>query len=86
MSNDELHHLNVSAQDVLAAIAFEAQKIVASAAQHAAGYPFPSPMQLQQVIDRMVVLNKILLPFDGLLSKDGSPSMNTQSAMKVELN
>lgn len=78
--------LNVSAQDILAAIAFEAQRIVAATQQHAAGYPFPPPALLQEVIARMTHLNSILLQVGGLITETNSTSLNVSSAMKAELN
>lgn len=48
-------------QDVLAAIGFEAQRIANAVAQHSAGAPFPAPLELQGVINRMNTLNATLI-------------------------
>jgi hypothetical protein len=47
----------VTADDLLAAIAFQAQRISAAAAHTAAGAPFPDPASIQAAIDRMTQLN-----------------------------
>ena len=56
----EQKNLTVQASDVLAAIAFEAQRIVAATNNHAAGAPFPDPNGIDQVIARMSELNSAL--------------------------
>jgi len=75
--------LNISAQDVLAAIGFEAQRIVHAVNQHAAGYPFPNPNELQLVIDHVVQLNHVLTNYSQVLFP--SPTLTATSAMSVEL-
>ena len=77
--------INVSAQDILAALGFEAQRIVAAVAQHAAGYPFPSPKQIQEVIDRMVALNGTLLKYQPILDANKA-SASVESGLEVKLN
>jgi hypothetical protein len=62
------HQVDFTAQDVLAAMGFEAQRLATAVAQHAAGYPFPDPRSLKQVIDRMAHLNNTLLKFKDLLA------------------
>jgi hypothetical protein len=89
MSNDNadnLPELTISPQDVLAAISFEAQRIVAAVQQHAAGYPFPSPKQIQEVIDRMIVLNHTLLANQAEIARANSAEVNSRAAMEVQLN
>lgn len=78
--------LNVSAQDVLAAIAFEAQRIVSAAQQHAAGYPFPNPELIKEVLDRMASMNNVLLQVGGLISDKTNAGLTSSSAMKAEFN
>lgn len=53
--------LTMNASDLLAAIAFEAQRIVAAAGQHAAGAQFPEPEAIAKTIARMSELNGHLL-------------------------
>lgn len=52
--------LTMTAADVLAAIAFGAQRIVAAAGQHAAGAPFPDPSLIAHELTRMSELNDAL--------------------------
>lgn len=85
-ANGNLPHLNISAQDLLAAIAFEAQRIVAASQQHAAGYPFPAPQLLQDVINRMTHLNSVLLQFNGVIPDATQGDLTSKSGMKAELN
>ena len=54
-------NLVVRSSDVLAMIAFEAQKIVAAMNQHAAGAQFPDPQLLGQTISRMAELQQTLV-------------------------
>lgn len=79
------HTIEFSAQDVLAALGFEAQRIAAAVGQHAAGAQFPDPRIIQQLIDRMSHLNKTLINFSAALNP-GGPSMVAQGGMKVEFN
>ena len=51
-------NLTVRSSDVLAMIAFEAQKIVAVMNHHAAGAQFPDPELLGQTIGRMAELQQ----------------------------
>ncbi len=53
-------NLKMTNADVLAAIAFGAQRIVAAAGNHAAGAPFPHPDAIGQEIARMHELNEAL--------------------------
>ena len=80
------HQINVTAQDLLAALGFEAQRLVAAVSQHAAGYPFPSPLEMQKVLDRMFNLNQTLTQFGSVLTQAEQVSFGAQSGMKVELN
>jgi hypothetical protein len=50
----------MTAPDVLAAIAFGAQRIVAAAGQHAGGAPFPDPNLIAAELTRMSELNEAL--------------------------
>lgn len=77
----DLPPLAISPQDVLAALGFEAQRIVAGVQQHAAGYPFPPADQIQQVLDRMQQLNRTLLDF---MAKNAAA--NAKSGMEATLN
>lgn len=86
MSDNAMPQLNVSAQDVLAAIAFEAQRIVSATQQHAAGYPFPKPELIKEVLDRMTHLNSVLLQVGGMINDGTSASLSSTSSMKAELN
>lgn len=56
----EPRNLTVQASDVLAAIAFQAQRIVAATNNHAAGAPFPDPKGIDEVLVRMSELNSAL--------------------------
>lgn len=53
--------ITMTASDILAACAFEAQRIVAAAGQHAAGAPFPDPDAIAGTLRRMTELNDALL-------------------------
>jgi hypothetical protein len=79
------HQVDFTAQDILAAMGFEAQRLAAAVAQHAAGYPFPDPRALKQLIDRMAHLNDTLLKFKDLLTPTET-SMAANSGMKVTLD
>jgi hypothetical protein len=82
MSN---HEVNFTAQDILAAIGFEAQRVAAGVSQHAAGAPFPDPKIIQQVLDRMTHLNKTLLQFGALLYTKPT-EINAEGGMGVILD
>jgi len=77
--------INFSAQDILAAMGFEAQRLAAAVSQHAVGYPFPDPAVLKQLIDRMAQLNDTLMHAKDLLTPPGTV-MGVQSGMKVTLD
>jgi hypothetical protein len=79
-------NFDITPQDVLAAISFEAQRIIASTNQHAAGAPFPDPAVLKQVLDRMTQLNNMLLTVGKLLGESSNPSMSATSGMAVRLD
>ncbi len=72
----QINPISLNASDVLAAIAFEAQKIVAAAGHHAAGAPFPDPQLLAKVIARMGELNQSLMQ----LAQINQPAANDQAA------
>lgn len=84
MSESE-EKVNVSAQDILAAIGFEAQRIVAAVSQHAAGYPFPKPDAMSQILQRMTNLNNVLIQI-GDAAIAGDQSVKAKSGVKAELN
>jgi hypothetical protein len=75
MKNTEV---GLTAQDILASIGFEAQRIAAGVSQHAAGAPFPDPKLLQHVIDRMGKLNGMLMQFGALLSMGSNGAMTAK--------
>jgi hypothetical protein len=75
-----MQSIDFTAQDILAAIGFEAQRLAAGVAQHAAGASFPDPKVIQQVIDRMNELNQTLLKFGGVLG------MRAEGGMTVTLD
>jgi hypothetical protein len=85
---EENHQVNFTAQDILASIGFEAQRLAAAVGQHAAGAPFPDPNIMQQVIDRMSHLNKTLVKFAGILTPPASTptTMGGQGGMDVKLD
>jgi hypothetical protein len=87
-SKDGQHQVNFTAQDMLAAIGFEAQRLAAGVAQHAAGYPFPDPMEIKKIIDRMGHLNKTLIMFGGILGQSETSGFNVgaNSGMGAELS
>ena len=82
--DNEPHTVNFSAQDILASLGFEAQRIAAAVGQHAAGAPFPDPRVIQQLIDRMSHLNATILKFASALQQP--TSMNGQGGMNVKLD
>lgn len=82
---EEPHQISFSAQDILASIGFEAQRIAAAVGQHAAGAPFPDPNVVQQLIDRMSHLNKTLVKFSSVLSPSQA-DMHGQGGMGVNLD
>ena len=53
-------NFTMTSADVLAAIAFGAQRIVAAAGNHAAGAPFPDPVAIGKELARMNDLNDAL--------------------------
>ena len=67
--------------DLLAAIAFQAQRIVSAAAQTASGAAFVDPAALQSAIEHMLHLNGRLLE---LAKADATAS--AASSMSVELH
>ncbi len=73
--------VRISPQDILAMLAFEAQRIVSAAQQHAAGFPFPPPTQMKEVITRMANLNETLIYYN-----IGSEQKATDVEMKAQLN
>jgi hypothetical protein len=75
--------LNISAQDVLAAIGFKAVSVATVVSQHAAGAPFPNPDQLVAVIEDMLTKAKTIQRFGGLM--DG-PHMQARASVKAELS
>lgn len=77
--------VNFTAQDILAAIGFEAQRLSSGVAQHAAGSVFPNPVIIQKVIDRMSELNKTLLQFGALLQSP-TGGMSGSGGMDVRLD
>lgn len=80
----EPHTLNFTAQDVLASLGFEAQRIAAAVGQHAAGAPFPNPLIIQQLIERMSHLNTTLIKFGALLTQP--TNMGGEGGMDVKLD
>jgi|WetSurMetagenome_2_1015567.scaffolds.fasta_scaffold40738_2 hypothetical protein len=80
----EPHTVNFSAQDVLAALGFEAQRLAAAVGQHAAGAPFPDPRVIQQVLNRMNHLNVTLIKFGSLLTQP--TNMGGQGGMNATLD
>lgn len=85
---NELDQLNVSASDVLAMLGFEAQRIASAVGQHAAGYPFPSPAQMQEVLDKMQRLNTTLMRYAAALAvqTESATDIAAKADMKVQLN
>ena len=73
-------NLPLTAQDILAALGFEARRLAAAVDQHAAGAPFPDPKIIEQVLAKMGVLNKALLQFGALLT------MGAEGGMGVKLD
>lgn len=53
--------ISITPTDLLAMMAFEAQKIVSSSHQVAAGAQFPNPVAIAQVVQRMAAINSQLL-------------------------
>lgn len=78
-------NINITAQDILASIGFEAQRIAAAIAQHAVGYAFPPPDSLQKHIDRMNNLNQALIDFTMMLPSSSQAKMAGEVKLDCEL-
>jgi hypothetical protein len=76
--------LNISIQDVLAAIGFKAVSIATVIQQHAVGSPFPNPEQLVLVIRDMLSKAEIIQKFGGVLG--GDPHMTSTGKIGAELS
>jgi hypothetical protein len=76
-------NMNISSQDVLAAIGFNAARISAVIQQHAMGAPFPPADQLVLVLQDMLAKAMTLQKFGGVM--DG-PDMSARVAIKAELS
>lgn len=75
--------ISITAQDIMAAVSFEAKRISASIDSHAAGYPCPPASNLRSAILRMANLVDILVDAE---SKTDSTNISSSSGMGVELN
>jgi hypothetical protein len=85
--SDSKNTLSTTMEDVLGAIALQAQRIVAAASQYAAGGVFPAPEEVQKVIDRMSELNQANIRFLLFIKPtDVSGSMTASSGMSVRLD
>ena len=74
----------ISAQDILAALGFEAKRLSGAVDQHAAGYPFPDPREMNVAIERITQLNNLLISF--LPAEDSKNALKSSCGMSVELN
>jgi hypothetical protein len=74
----------ISAQDVLAALGFEAKRLSCAVDQHAAGYLFPDPREMKVAIERIAHLNNLLISF--LHAEDPKNTLKSSCGMSVELN
>ncbi len=69
--------ITMTSADILAAIAFQAQSIIAATGQHAAGAPFPDPKAIEATLKRMGELNQYLMDYQSTMQ---APSANTEAA------
>jgi hypothetical protein len=77
--------VQITKQDLIAMIAFEAQRIVSASQLYAAGHPMPSPLVLKGIIEKMAGLNNVLGRYESLLPSQ-NPELEAQGSVKVEFN
>lgn len=85
-TKEEPHTVNFTAQDILASLGFEAQRIAAAVAQHAQGAPFPDPCVIKQLIYRMGHLNETLIRFGAFLTQPAPTEMRAEGGMTVKMD